>query len=77
MDTFLSFWGSFAGKLLELLPRSPVVDSAALATLSTYAGYINYFIPVGGYLKFFSAFLVSLSVYYSVMTILRFMRLIK
>lgn len=77
MDTFLSFWSSFAGGLLELLPQSPTVDNAALETIRSYAGYINYFIPVGGYLKFFSVFLVSLSVYYSAMTILRFMRLIK
>ena len=76
-DLFSSFWNSFASKILGILPKSPLVDNAALEALRTYAGYINYFIPVGPYLTFLSALLACVAGYYAVMVILRFMRLIK
>lgn len=73
---FSQFWSSFAGKVVDLLPTSPTIDSAALQTLATYSGYINYFIPVGQYLTFLSALLVAVAAYYAVMVILRWIKLI-
>lgn len=77
MELFSRFWNSFAGLLLELLPLSPTVDNAALETFRTYVGYINYFIPIGGYLNFLSGFLVCLAIYNSVLPILRNLKLVK
>ena len=60
---FLGAWQSFSGRILELLPQSPTVDSDALQTIARYAGYINYFFPVGKFLAFVSAVLVVVGVY--------------
>lgn len=76
MDTFfLTWWNSFASSILEILPDSPTIDNGALAAFAEYAGYINYFIPVGKYLSFLSALLVAVSVYYGSMVILRWLKL--
>lgn len=77
MDLFMRFWTSFAGSLVELLPQSPVIDSEALEALRFYAGYINYFVPVGPYLIFLSGFLGAMGVYNAVLPILRNLKLIK
>lgn len=77
MELFQSFWNSFAGLIVGFLPRSPVPDSSALEALRTYAGYINYFIPVGAYLTFLSGLLACVVLYYAVVPILRNMKVIK
>ena len=77
MELFTQFWASFAGILVELLPKSPTVDNAALNTFQTYVGYINYFIPIGPYLSFLSALLGGLALYNAVLPILRNLKLIK
>lgn len=73
---FSDAWNSFAGKLAEILPRSPTVDSEALQTLSQYASYINYFFPVGKFLAFVTAVLLCVAGYYAVMVILRWIKAI-
>ena len=75
-DFFSNAWQSFAGKIVELLPRSPTIDSEALEILTRYAGYINYFFPVGKFLAFVSATLVVVGGYYLYMAILRMIKLI-
>lgn len=69
-------WQSFAGRVLELLPQSPTVDSEALETLSRYASYINYVFPVGKFLAFVSLTLVAVGAYYLAMIVLRMIKLI-
>lgn len=74
---FASMWASVVGVLVDLLPRSPTIDSDAMAALAQYAGYINYFFPVGDFLRFSSALLVAAGVYYAVMVILRLVKVIR
>lgn len=76
IDTFLKAWTDFGGTILSMLPQSPTVDSAALEALATYAGYINYWIPVGPFLTFFSALVASIGVYYLAMILLRWLKVI-
>lgn len=76
MDAFLQAWQSFAGKVLSMLPQSPTIDNAALETFTQYAGYVNYFIPVGAYLTFLAGLLAAVAVYYVAMVILRWLKLI-
>lgn len=77
MDGFFSSaWESFAGKVLEILPQSPTVDSEALEVVARYAGYVNYFFPVGKFLAFVSATLVAVAIYYAAMVVLRMIRVI-
>ena len=74
---FAQFWQSFAGKIVELLPASPTLDSDALETIAQYAGYVNYLFPVGKFLAFVAASLVAVAAYYVVMVVLRMIRLIR
>lgn len=76
MDTFMQFWHSFSSVILEILPDSPTIDSDVLASLAEYAGYINYWVPVGPYLTFFSALLSCVAVYYLAVVILRCLKLV-
>lgn len=76
MDIFIRAWQSFASVILSLLPQTPTISSETLETIRTYAGYINYFIPVGNYLVFLSALLLAIMGYYIAMPILRLMKLI-
>ena len=76
MEFLQNVWQSFAGKVLELLPASPTIDNEALQVIAQYAGYINYFFPVGKFLVFVSATLVIVGVYYLAMVILRILRVI-
>lgn len=75
-DSFLKAWADFGETVLSMLPQSPTVDSDALATLAEYAGYINYWIPVGPFLTFFSALIASIAAYYLVMILLRWLKVI-
>lgn len=75
-DWFLRSWQTFAGQLIEILPASPTIDSDVLAVVAEYAGYINYFVPVGKYLTFLSALLIAVMGYYAIRPILRLMKLI-
>lgn len=78
MDTFfITWWNSFSGSILEMLPDSPTIDSEAMAAFADIAGYLNYFIPVGRYVTFLSVFLTAVSGYYGAMVIMRWMRLIQ
>lgn len=76
MEALQRAWESFAGKVLELLPASPTIDNEALRVIAQYAGYINYFFPVGKFLVFLSATLVIVGAYYLAMAILRILRVI-
>lgn len=77
MGDFLQGWSNFSGTILGFLPNSPVINSDAIATFSQFAGYINYFIPVGAYLTFLSTLLVVVAVYYAAMVILRWLNIIR
>lgn len=76
MDAFLQAWQSFADKVISMLPQSPTIDNAALQTFARYAGYVNYFIPVGPYLTFLSGLLAVVAIYYVTMVILRWIKVI-
>lgn len=76
MDLFLNAWDSFANGILSALPDSPTIDNAALEALSRYAGYINYFLPVGAYMTFLLALLGAVGSYYAVVVILRWLKLV-
>lgn len=69
-------WSAFAGKLAELLPQSPTLDSDALLEVAHFAGYINFIFPVGEFLLFVGATLAAVAVYYLAMVILRWIKLI-
>lgn len=76
LDGFMKAWQSFSAYIVELLPQSPTLDSDAMQALSRYAGMINYFIPVGAFLTYFSALLTVVGAYYVVSVVLRWLKVI-
>lgn len=76
MDGFIKAWQSFSGQILQMLPQSPTLDSDAMEALSKYAGMVNYFIPVGRFMTYFSALLSAVAVYYVASVILRWLKVI-
>lgn len=76
MDSFMPAFAEFAEQIIDLLPTSPTVDSEALEALRTYAGYINYFVPVGAYMTFLGATLVCLAIYYGARVLLNWLKVI-
>lgn len=77
MDGFLDAWRSFSGQILDMLPTSPTLDSDAISALAEYAGYINYFFPVGKFAAYFSALLTCCLAYQAASVILRWLKVIR
>lgn len=76
LEFFNQFWNSFSSVLADIFPQSPVLGSDFLTVIREYAGYINYFVPVGAFLTFVSVVLAALAVYYAVLPILRLIKVI-
>lgn len=74
MDEVVSaFWD----KISDLLPADPFtkyIHQLSTGAIAEYIGYINYFFPVGFFLKCFSAFLASLAIYYTVVVVMRWIK---
>lgn len=75
-DSFQKAWADLGANIIGLLPTSPTIDSEALQALSKYAAYVNYYIPIGPFLTYFSALLAAVAVYYVVSVILRWLKVI-
>ena len=53
--------------LLELLPNDPFINyiDSAVEAYSEYAGYLNYFVPVGRLADITGVWISAISVYYA------------
>ncbi len=66
----------FLDLLLKLFPVSPFAPYIASLGDVPYLGYINWFIPVGTFVKIGTAWLGAIAVYYLYMVIARWVKLI-
>ena len=67
----------FLDWVLKLLPTSPFTRYIDALSTIPYLGYLNWFVPVGTMLKIGSAWLVSISLFYVYMIILRWIKAIE
>ena len=67
----------FLDWVLKLLPTSPFAPFLDGVETLPYLGYLNYFIPVGTFLKIGAAWLVSIGLFYLYSIILRWIRAIE
>lgn len=67
---------AFLDLLLKLFPPSPFAPYIAGLKDVPYLGYINWFIPVGAFVKIGMAWLVAIAVYYLYMVIARWIKLL-
>lgn len=72
---FGGVWQTFSGRIVELLPRSPLanIDFSAWAD---YIGMLNWVIPVGLIVDTLGAVLSCLAVYYGLRIILRLLHIV-
>ncbi len=66
----------FLDVLLKVFPVSPFAPYIAALTDLPYLGYINWFIPIGTFLKIGATWLTAIGVYYLYMVIARWVKLI-
>ncbi len=77
LDWMSDLVDKFLSTLYDILPADPfsdIVDSITVGAIRPYLGYINYFFPVGFFLKCLGAFLASLAVYYLASIIMRWIK---
>lgn len=81
MGSILDWMNELVDKLWDKIsnalpvdPFSDLIDNLQFGEISKYIGYLNYFFPVGFFLKAFGAFLGSLAVYYLVSIIMRWLK---
>lgn len=66
----------FLSGLLSLLPLSPFTEIISSLEAMPFLGYINWFIPVGSFLKIGSVWLAAIGLYYLYSVIARWVKLI-
>ena len=76
MDFAQTMFQNFAGKVAELLPKSPTIDNSWFELARDYMGILNWFFPVGLCLDFLVSCLGLLAIYYAAVVILRWIKVI-
>lgn len=66
----------FLAGLLSALPLSPFTEIISSLEAMPFLGYLNWFIPVGTFLKIGSAWLTAIGLYYLYSVIARWVKLI-
>ncbi len=64
------------GVLLALLPMSPFTEIISALGELPYLGYINWFIPIGTFLKIGTAWVTAIGIYYLYSVVARWIKLI-
>lgn len=63
--------------VVSLLPSSPFNNFSYLVSNLPYLSYLNWFLPISETLVVFEAWLVVVSIYYSILFILNYVGIIK
>lgn len=80
MDVITKYTGQLGQAVLDLLPDDPfkeLIPGFEAMFNNVYLEYLNYFIPVGVFLKILAVWLVAVGAYYAVMPLARWAKLIK
>lgn len=76
MDVVLGgVWQTFSGRIVELLPRSPLAD-IDFDVWADYLSVLNWVVPVGLIVDTLGVVLSCLSVYYGLRIILRLLHVV-
>ena len=72
------FVKDYAEKLLHFLPTSPFRPfiMEVRNSFSTFAGYINYFIPIGFFIDVFYAWMIAVFAFYAYSLLMRWVKMI-
>lgn len=67
----------FLDTVLKVLPTSPFRDFINSMEELPYLGYLNYFIPIGTFIKIGTAWLAAIALFYLYSIVLRWIRAIE
>ena len=67
----------FLDTVLKVLPTSPFRDFINSMEELPYLGYLNYFIPIGTFIKIGTAWLSAIALFYLYSIVLRWIRAIE
>lgn len=76
LDWFRELIDMFADTILRALPHSPFDQYISMFEKLEYLGYLNWFIPVGAFLKILSAWVAAIGVFYIYSIIMRWIKMI-
>lgn len=79
-DTLTDALVSFALRIIELFPESPLqplIVSLQNSSVVQYLGYVNYFIPIGQMLGILSVWLTAIAAYYVYQIVMRWLKVIE
>lgn len=68
-------FSAIVNAVFDILPKSPIVYLEKNNTISTYLGYVNYFIPVYLWISVLQAWLTSIGIYYCYKIILKWIKM--
>ena len=77
METLQSLWNNFGDMLKSALPLSPFQPYISYFSSLPYIGWINWFLPVKGYLIVRGSWIGAIGTYYLYMAILRYVKAIE
>lgn len=66
---------TIVNNLYNILPKSPIVYLQSDPTVSTYLGYVNYFIPVYLWISILETWLLAIAVFYLARVIMRWLKM--
>lgn len=67
----------FLDTVLKVLPTSPFRDFISTLEELPYLGYLNYFVPIGTFIKIGTAWLGAIALFYLYSIVLRWIRAIE
>ena len=67
----------FVEALIDFLPTSPIVFLETVPEVKKYLGFLNWFIPIYTMIAMVEAWLVFIGIYYIVVVILRWLKIVE
>lgn len=76
MEFFVDVFNAFADSLMKLLPVSPFQRYLDMFSDIPYLGILNWFIPIGTFVRIGFAWLSVISVFYLYSVVMRWLKII-
>lgn len=76
LDWLADLWNSFSSVLLSFLPTSPFVQWINVIGSVPYLNWLNWFIPVGDFIKIGAVYLSAVTIFYMYQIIARWLKVI-
>lgn len=77
LDWFAEMFNKLGNALLSLFPLSPFRDVINDLEHFSFLGYLNWFIPIGTFLKIGTGWLAAIGLYYAYSMVARWLKLIQ